>query len=71
LAERYVGIRLRKVELPTGTLLALLDGEVVARERFDPDHAFDEGVPLPAVRAPHERGACLAALAAVAPAPAF
>jgi glucosamine 6-phosphate synthetase-like amidotransferase/phosphosugar isomerase protein len=66
LAERYAGLRLRKVELPPGTLLALLDGEVVARERFRPDHAFKEEVALPAVRAPHERASCLAALAALA-----
>jgi glucosamine 6-phosphate synthetase-like amidotransferase/phosphosugar isomerase protein len=66
LAQRYLRLKLRKVELATGTLLALLDGKVVARERFRPDHAFDEGVPLPAVRAPHERTSCLAALAALA-----
>ena len=66
LAERYVHVKLRKVEVPVGMLLAVAEGEVVARERFRPDHSFDEGVPLPAVRAPDERAHCLAVLAALA-----
>jgi glucosamine 6-phosphate synthetase-like amidotransferase/phosphosugar isomerase protein len=65
LAERYLRLRLRKVELGQGTLLALLDGEVVARERFRPDRAYREADPLPPVRAPHEGVSCLAALAAL------
>jgi len=65
LVERYIGPRLRKHELRDGTLLALLDGEVVGRERFQPDVSFAEE-PLPSVRAPQERAHCLAALAALA-----
>ena len=42
------------------------DGAIVADERFKPDLTFDEGTPLPAVRAPGERESCLAALAALA-----
>jgi glucosamine 6-phosphate synthetase-like amidotransferase/phosphosugar isomerase protein len=38
LVERYVGLKLRKRQLREGTLLALQDGAVVARERFRPDH---------------------------------
>jgi glucosamine 6-phosphate synthetase-like amidotransferase/phosphosugar isomerase protein len=65
LVERYAGVKLRKRELRVGTLLALEDGAVVARQRFRPDHTFQDE-PLPPVRAPHERASCLAALAAVA-----
>jgi glucosamine 6-phosphate synthetase-like amidotransferase/phosphosugar isomerase protein len=66
LAERYVGVKLRKRELPTGTIALLADGAVVARKRFQPDLSFEEEGSLPAVRAPEERASCLAALAAVA-----
>jgi glucosamine 6-phosphate synthetase-like amidotransferase/phosphosugar isomerase protein len=65
LVERYGGVRLRKRELADGTLLALRDGEIVARERFRPDRSFREE-PLPSVRAPQEGASCLAALAALA-----
>jgi len=65
LAERYAGLRLRKRELREGTLLAVENGEVVAEERFQPDLSFEEARTLPAVRAPHERIAALAALAAL------
>jgi glucosamine 6-phosphate synthetase-like amidotransferase/phosphosugar isomerase protein len=66
LAERYLRLKLRKVELPEGTLFALVDGEVVARERFRPDRSYREAEELPPVRAPHEAVTCLAALAALA-----
>ena len=66
LAEQTLAVKLRKRELGVGTLVAVLDGDVVADERFRPDLSFDEGVPLPAVRAPGERESCLAALAALA-----
>jgi glucosamine 6-phosphate synthetase-like amidotransferase/phosphosugar isomerase protein len=63
--ERYSRIKLRKQEVREGTFIAVRDGEVVRQERFRPDHDFvDE--PLPAVRAPGEREACLSALAALA-----
>ena len=63
--ERYLGLRLRKRELPEGILLSLLDGKRSAAERFRPDRAFEE-TPLPAVRAPHEGAVCLRRLAAIA-----
>jgi glucosamine 6-phosphate synthetase-like amidotransferase/phosphosugar isomerase protein len=66
LAEHYLSVKLRKRELGIGTLLGIDDGEIVAEECFRPDLSFDEGVPLPAVRAPGEGASCLAALAALA-----
>jgi glucosamine 6-phosphate synthetase-like amidotransferase/phosphosugar isomerase protein len=63
--ERYLGLRLRKRELPEGSLLSLLNGKRSAAERFKPDRAFEE-TPLPAVRAPHEGAACLRRLAVIA-----
>jgi glucosamine 6-phosphate synthetase-like amidotransferase/phosphosugar isomerase protein len=66
LVEQYLHLKLRKRELGIGTLLAVADGEVVAEECFRPDLSFDEGTPLPAVRAPDERASCLAALRAAA-----
>jgi len=64
--ERYVRIKLRKQEVREGTFAAIRDGEVVRKERFRPDHDFVEEDPLPAVRAPGEREACLSALALLA-----
>jgi glucosamine 6-phosphate synthetase-like amidotransferase/phosphosugar isomerase protein len=65
--ERFVRIRLRKRELPDGTLLALREGKVVREERFRPNPDFEEpGKPLPAVRAPGEGLSCLQQLAAIA-----
>ena len=46
--------------------MALREGEVVRRDRFEPDHGFVEAEALPAVRAPGETQACLATLAALA-----
>ena len=65
LLEHSLRLTLRKVELPVGTLLALDDGRVVARDRFWPDTSFREPDPLPAVRAPDEGASCLAVLAAL------
>jgi glutamine phosphoribosylpyrophosphate amidotransferase len=65
LAERYAGVRLRLQEVPEGTLLTLSEGEIAARESFEPDRSFTEE-PLPAVRAPDEARFCLARLAAIA-----
>jgi glucosamine 6-phosphate synthetase-like amidotransferase/phosphosugar isomerase protein len=62
--ERYLGLRLRKRELPEGILVSLLDGRCSAAERFTPDRAFEE-TPLPAVRAAHEGAVCLRRLAAI------
>jgi glutamine phosphoribosylpyrophosphate amidotransferase len=64
--ERYVRIKLRKQEVREGTFAAVRDGEIVRQERFRPDHEFVEDDPLPAVRAPGEREACLSALAVLA-----
>jgi glucosamine 6-phosphate synthetase-like amidotransferase/phosphosugar isomerase protein len=65
-AEAYCHLRLKKRELKAGTLLALCDGAVVARERFHPDLDYVEADPLPAVRAPGQRETCLSRLAALA-----
>jgi glucosamine 6-phosphate synthetase-like amidotransferase/phosphosugar isomerase protein len=64
LVERYTSTKLRKRELPHGRLIAVADGRVVARNSFRPDMSFEEE-PLPAIRAPHEREATLARLAAL------
>jgi glucosamine 6-phosphate synthetase-like amidotransferase/phosphosugar isomerase protein len=64
--ERYARIRLRKQEVPEGTFLAVCDGDVVRRERFQPDHGFIEDDPLPSVRAPQEAVSCLERLAVLA-----
>jgi glucosamine 6-phosphate synthetase-like amidotransferase/phosphosugar isomerase protein len=65
LVERYARLRLRKREVPEGTLLAAARGEVVRRESFRPDRSFTEQL-LPSVRAPEERVSCLARLAVIA-----
>jgi glucosamine 6-phosphate synthetase-like amidotransferase/phosphosugar isomerase protein len=64
LVERYAAVSLRKRELGIGTVLAVVDGEIVARDTFRPDLSFEEE-PLPAVRAPDEREATLRRLAAL------
>jgi glucosamine 6-phosphate synthetase-like amidotransferase/phosphosugar isomerase protein len=69
LVERYAGVRLRKREVPEGTLAAAVDGRLVRSEAFQPDTSFTEQL-LPAVRAPEERQFCLARLAALATAAA-
>jgi glutamine phosphoribosylpyrophosphate amidotransferase len=69
LVERYGSLRLRKREVPEGTLVAAVDGRVVRSEAFEPDRSFTEEL-LPAVRAPEERQYCLARLAALATAAA-
>jgi glucosamine 6-phosphate synthetase-like amidotransferase/phosphosugar isomerase protein len=63
--ERYLGLRLRKCELPEGILLSLIDGRAASSESFTPDRAFDERQ-LPAVRAPNEGAVCLRRLALIA-----
>jgi glucosamine--fructose-6-phosphate aminotransferase (isomerizing) len=62
LVESYAGIKLRKRELPEGTVLAVDHGRVVAQAAFRPDLSFEEE-PLPAVRAPDEARSCLERLA--------
>jgi glucosamine 6-phosphate synthetase-like amidotransferase/phosphosugar isomerase protein len=62
LAESYCNIKLRKSELPEGTVVAVESGRVVASESFQPDPTFEEEA-LPAVRAPDEARLCLERLA--------
>jgi glucosamine 6-phosphate synthetase-like amidotransferase/phosphosugar isomerase protein len=64
LAE-YTGLPLRTYEVGEGTLLALENGKVTAARYFRPNRSFVEK-PLPAVRAPAERTACLRRLAIIA-----
>jgi glucosamine 6-phosphate synthetase-like amidotransferase/phosphosugar isomerase protein len=65
IVERYLGLELRKKEVPEGTLLVLREGRVVRREAFRPDLSYVEADPLPAVRAPRERDFCLSLLATI------
>ncbi len=62
--EQYCRLRMRKREVPEGTLLSLERGRVVRNDRFRP-HEYVEHDPLPAVRAPQEREVCLRRLAAI------
>ena len=65
LVEQYASVALRKREVGVGRILAVENGAVVGRGSFRPDMSFVEDDPLPAVRAPHERDASLARLAAL------
>ena len=65
LVEQYCRLRLRKRELAIGRVIAVLDGKIVGRAGFRPDLSFVEEDELPPVRAPHEREATLARLAAL------
>ena len=62
LVESYVGIKLRKSELPQGTVAAVERGRIVTRDEFQPDLSFVEEQ-LPAIRAPDEARSCLERLA--------
>lgn len=64
LVEQYMPLSLRKRELPLGSVVAVENGKIVARDTFRPDMSFEEE-PLPTVRAPHEREATLRRLAAL------
>ena len=63
--ERYLGLKLKKRELPEGIVVALEHGKRGPATRFNPDRAFEEES-LPAVRAPHEGATCLRRLALIA-----
>jgi len=63
--ERYLGVKLRKRELPEGILVPIVGGRRGKATRFRPDRAFEE-TPLPAVRAPEEGVTCLRRLATIA-----
>jgi len=62
LVESYGGVKLKKLQADEGTVMAVDNGTIVARDSFTPDLSFHEE-PLPAVRAPDEGRACLARLA--------
>jgi glucosamine 6-phosphate synthetase-like amidotransferase/phosphosugar isomerase protein len=62
LVESYGGLKLKKEQLPEGSVAAIEQGAIVARDSFTPDLSFEEE-PLPAVRAPDEARACLERLA--------
>jgi glucosamine 6-phosphate synthetase-like amidotransferase/phosphosugar isomerase protein len=62
LAESYAGLKLKKSQLDEGTVIAVENGAIVARDTFTLDRSFEEE-PLPAVRAPDEARSCLARLA--------
>jgi hypothetical protein len=59
--EHYCEVSLRKRQVGEGTLLALSEGSVAARQRFRPKR-YVEDDPLPSVRAPGERESCLSRL---------
>jgi glucosamine 6-phosphate synthetase-like amidotransferase/phosphosugar isomerase protein len=63
--ERYLRLKLRKREVPEGTVVVAAEGREAGRERFRPDRNFEERA-LPAVRAPQEGLSCLRQLAALA-----
>jgi glucosamine 6-phosphate synthetase-like amidotransferase/phosphosugar isomerase protein len=63
--EKFLRLKLRKREVPEGTVVVVAEGHELRRERFRPDRNFEER-PLPAVRAPHEGVYCLRQLAALA-----
>src|SRR5919199_6287705 len=65
LVERYCSVALRTRELPLRRVVAVNDGKLVGRASFRPDMSFVEEDELPPVRAPHERDATLARLAAL------
>src|SRR5215213_4486008 len=62
LVESYGGVKLKKAQAGEGTVMAVDNGVVVARDKFEPDLSFEEEA-LPAVRAADEGRACLARLA--------
>jgi len=64
LVEQYGPLSLGKRELSLGSVVAVENGKIGARDTFRPDMSFEEE-PLPTVRAPHEREATLRRLAAL------
>jgi asparagine synthetase B (glutamine-hydrolysing) len=65
IVERYLRLHLEKVELPEGSLVALVRGLPAWEEEWTPRRDFTERS-LPAVRAPHEGARALELLAALA-----
>jgi glucosamine 6-phosphate synthetase-like amidotransferase/phosphosugar isomerase protein len=64
-AEKFLGLKLRKREVAEGTLAVVRHGELLEKRRFRPDRDFEEST-LPAVRAPQEAQLSLQRLAALA-----
>ena len=62
LVESYAGIKLRKSEMPEGTLVAVEHGRIVGKNSFQVDRSFQDE-PLPPVRAPDEARSCRERLA--------
>jgi glucosamine 6-phosphate synthetase-like amidotransferase/phosphosugar isomerase protein len=62
LVESYGGLKLKKTQLDEGTVVAVEQGAIVARDSFTPDGTFEEEQ-LPAVRTPDEARSCLERLA--------
>jgi glucosamine 6-phosphate synthetase-like amidotransferase/phosphosugar isomerase protein len=65
IVEKFLQLKLRKREVPEGTVVVAAEGRELGRGRFRPDRNFEES-PLPAVRAPQEGLSCLKQLAALA-----
>ena len=63
--ERVLGTTFRKTEVEEGRLLTLVDGSLVAEQRWSPDRSYREESLLPAVRAPQEGRSCLERLASL------
>jgi glucosamine 6-phosphate synthetase-like amidotransferase/phosphosugar isomerase protein len=63
--EQYCELKLRKQEVPEGSLIALRAGTVAWRKRFK-TRPFVERDLRPSVRAPQEREFCLSRLASIA-----
>jgi glucosamine 6-phosphate synthetase-like amidotransferase/phosphosugar isomerase protein len=63
--EKFLQLKLRKREVPEGTVVVAAEGHELRRERFEPNRDFEERQ-LPAVRAPQEGLSCLKQLAALA-----
>ena len=66
IAERTVGIGLKKREVEEGSLLSVRDGTIAEIGSFKPDRSYVEERPLPAVRAADEGLRCRQTLAALA-----
>ena len=62
LVESYAGVKLRKSEVAEGTIFAVEDGKLAAKNSFHVDRSFEDD-PLPAVRAPEEARSCRERLA--------
>jgi glucosamine 6-phosphate synthetase-like amidotransferase/phosphosugar isomerase protein len=66
IAERTLGIGLKKREVEEGSVLSLHAGVVAEIGSFEPDRSYVEQHPLPAVRAADEALRCRRTLAALA-----